>query len=137
MKFRNTFFSYTLVLLIMLYVGTAYVRFFVIDDYVVAYEGDCDPTEHDCYIGCEDEECIEKYYYFHVKKYAPDLFAQCGADITGCENAQVCFPGNERLCTITYCDTKHEYELCEQVPNSNSVQKAIDAQYFGGEYDPI
>ncbi len=103
MKFRDNILLYTLVPLILLSMGASYVRFMVTHDYMVAYEGTCDPSVHSCFVGCTDEECTEEYYYSNVQKYAVDLNAECGDNITDCEKANLCQP-NDQKCSITYCD---------------------------------
>ena len=85
MKFRENILVYTLVPLIILLIGASYMRFIVTHDYMVAYEGECDPSLNTCFVGCIDNECTSEYYYTKVQKYAPDLYKQCGSDITDCE----------------------------------------------------
>jgi hypothetical protein len=59
---RQHFFSVILVILLAFVTLVSYARFFVLDDYIVMYEGDCDPYTESCFIGCEDDECTEEYY---------------------------------------------------------------------------
>jgi len=81
----------------------------------VSYEGECDPKMELCFIGCENDECTKEYYYTMVQKYAPDVYAQCGEDITDCVEASVCLP-SDRECSITYCDPKVDGEnACEDI----------------------
>jgi len=101
---RQHFFSFTLVALLAFVMLVSYVRFMVLHDYVVAYEGDCDPYTESCFVGCEDDECTEEYYYFLIQKYAPNVQAQCGPDITDCDAAYECLPEDGEQCEITYCD---------------------------------
>lgn len=101
--FRDYFFSASLIVLIIVLIFISYNRFIVKHDYLVGYEGACDPTTESCFIGCEDDACTEEYYYTEMQKYAPDLYAECGKDITDCEVASVCFP-EDRECSVTYCD---------------------------------
>lgn len=112
MNFRSHFLSYVLLPFVIFFIGASYVRFFVIQDYLVSYEGTCDPAVHDCFVGCEDEECTSEYYYSVVEKYAPNLYEQCGADITDCEAASECTPGEEQ-CSITYCSPEVDGDACE------------------------
>lgn len=112
MHFRDYILLYTLVPLIVGLGVVSYVRFIVNHDYIVAYEGRCDPAIESCFIGCEDDACTTTYYYAKVQKYAADLYAQCGKDITGCEAASMCF-SDDRQCSITHCDVATDGEACE------------------------
>lgn len=114
--FRQHFFSFTIVILLLLTAGVSYVRFMMLHDYVVAYEGDCDPYTQSCFIGCEDDECTEEYYYSAVQKYAPNVEAQCGPDITDCDAAYECLPEDGDQCEIVYCDPVIDgEEACEML----------------------
>jgi len=110
--FRNHILFYTLVPIVLLLGTASYVRFIASHDYVVAYEGECDPTTQECFIGCEDDECTEEYYYVLMQKYAADLYEQCGADITDCEAANECLDG-DRECSVTTCDLEVDGDACE------------------------
>ncbi len=106
------FLFYSIISLIVIVGIFSYFRFFVYKDYIVEYEGDCDPYTQDCFIGCGDDDCKEEYYYSNMQKYAPDLFSQCGYDITDCDTASVCLP-NDRKCSITYCEIDTNGNVCE------------------------
>ena len=125
LNFRNNFLFYTLALLFILMVSASYFRFVVMKDYVVAYEGMCDPAENDCFVGCEDAECTEEYYYTKVQKYAPDIFAQCGDDITECEAANVCLPEEDTQCSVTYCDPELDGDECETLTEEVSDEAPV------------
>jgi hypothetical protein len=109
---QSKFLFYLLTLLCIAAVAASFYRFVVRNDYVVEYEGDCDPSENACFIGT-DEETGEAYYYVKVQKYAPELYAECGPDVVGCESASVCLPTDTR-CSVTFCsaDTLLEDEQC-------------------------
>lgn len=111
MHVRDHIFTYCVLALATLFVISAFVRFMVMHDYVIAYEGECDPIMSSCFVGCEDEECTTEYYYTHIQKYASDLFRQCGNSIEDCEYATMCFPSDQN-CSITYCDSSEEGEVC-------------------------
>lgn len=113
MSLKKNFFSCTLILLLILATGASYVRFIVLNDYLVAYEGECDPSANDCYLGCGNEECTEKYYYNIVTRHATEIQQLCGDDITDCEAANSC-PLNSQSCYITFCDKESE---CDEVDN--------------------
>ncbi len=131
MKFRDNIFLYVLVPLIIFLVSFSYLRFIVAHDYMVAYEGACDPVTNNCFIGCEDDVCTKEYYYTKVQKYAADLYAQCSEDITGCEAANECFPINDRKCSVTYCDLEIDGTACKvqvekpSVLSNDQVQSGI------------
>ncbi|PIZ86732.1 hypothetical protein COX93_03360, partial [Candidatus Nomurabacteria bacterium CG_4_10_14_0_2_um_filter_30_12] len=84
---------------------------------MVSYEGVCDPTIEKCFIGCEDDECTKEYYYSEVQKYAPDLYAECGNDITDCESANICLP-EDKECSVSYCDETIDGSICKITTNN-------------------
>ena len=96
-------------------ITASYYRFLIIHDYTVEYEGNCNPEESSCFVGCEDEECTVEYYYTVVTKHASDLIEQCGADISDCESAHVCLPIGDKECSVTYCDAATEGDACESI----------------------
>ena len=104
MKIKDNFLLLTLVPILVLFVGASFIRFMVLKDYLVAYEGFCNPEEKSCFVGCDNDECTENYYYSLVQKYGPNLYEQCGSDITDCAAAQMCLETNDEQCQITYCD---------------------------------
>jgi hypothetical protein len=112
-NFRNHFFFYTLATLIFVVGVFSYHRFIIRQDYVVGYEGVCDPVinTNKCFAGCDDDACTEKYYYSKMVKYAPDLYKECGEDITDCESANSCLPG-DRDCSVIYCNPEAEGDTC-------------------------
>lgn len=126
-SFRENFFTYTLAPLIVVMVVVAYVRFMVLNDYVVAYESDCDPYVESCFVGCEDDECTQEYYYSWVQKYAPNVEAQCGIDITDCDVAYECLPEDGDKCEIIYCNpTIDGKDSCETLTESDSIGEELE-----------
>lgn len=124
-KIRNHFFFYTLVTLIFIVGVFSYCRFMIRQNYMVGYEGVCDPAVNKCFAGCYDDACTEKYYYAKMVKYAPDLYEECGEDITDCESANVCLPDN-RDCSVTYCNPEVEGDTCAtetNIQNDNDVEE--------------
>ena len=111
LNFRNYFFSIILITLIIVVGVISYYRFIVKHDYIVGYEGVCDPTTEKCFVGVDDTSGKE-YYYSKVQKYEPDLYKECGKDITDCKDASVCLP-SDRKCSITYCDSKIDGSACD------------------------
>jgi len=99
----------------------SYNRFIINNDYFVGYEGVCDPNIEKCFIGCEDDECTEEYYYSQIVKYAPDLYSECGEDITDCKEANVCLP-SDRNCSITYCDIETDGDSCSTYIEKSNVE---------------
>lgn len=107
---------YGLIFFIILSGSVSYYRFLVKHDYVVSYEGACDPTQKRCFIGCKDDECTKTYYYSHMQKYAPDLYAECGENVIGCEAANACL-SSDRNCSVVYCESNgYEGECSGFVP---------------------
>lgn len=104
-NFRNYFFFYIIVILIFCAGVFSYHRFMIKQDYIVGYEGTCDPVSNTnkCFEGCDDDACAEKHYYSKMVKYASDLYKECGEDITDCESANSCLPGDHD-CSVVYCN---------------------------------
>lgn len=129
-SFRDNFFAYTLVPLLVCVAAVSYVRFMVLNDYVVAYESDCDPYSESCFIGCEDDECVEEYYYSVIQKYAPNVEAQCGVDITDCDAAYECLPEDRGRCEITHCDPDVDGEdSCETLTESDFTEEELEGLF--------
>jgi hypothetical protein len=105
LNIREYFFYYLLLVIILITGVFSYLRFIVRHDYIVYYEGECDPALMSCFVGCKDDECTEKYYYSEVQKYTPDLLRECGVFIDDCAGANVCLPTDQK-CSITYCDSE-------------------------------
>ena len=119
---RNHFFFYIIVLLIFVVGIFSYRRFMIKQDYMVGYEGVCDPAVNTskCFEGCDDDACTEKHYYLKMVKYAPDLYKECGENITDCESANACLP-DDRECFATYCNPEIKDDTCaSEINNENS-----------------
>lgn len=124
--FGEHFFQITIILFVALFIGASYVRFMVNHDYTVAYEGECDPYTQICFVGCEDDECTTEYYYSQMQKYAPNLYEQCGPDITDCEDAYACLPEDGEHCSITFCSPEIDGESCEQLTEEDFIEEEIE-----------
>lgn len=124
MKFRDNILLYVLVPVVILCAGYSYIRFMVMHDYMVAYEGICDPAVHRCFVNCNNDACTDKQYYAKVQKYDANLSTQCGKDITNCVVANVCLPQGDQKCSITYCDPKIDGSTCS-TPSGESSTTAI------------
>ena len=107
----NNFFLLVLLFAVIIVVFRSYNRFLVRYDYIVGYEGVCDPATEKCFVGVDDTSGKE-YYYSKMQKYEPDLYKECGKDITDCKDASVCLP-DDRKCSITYCDSKIDGSACD------------------------
>jgi len=94
---------------------TSYYRYVVATDFLVSYEIDCDPTVANCYIGCEDDDCSEEYYYQEIERHASTLLNLCGYDISDCDAAYTCMIGEDD-CSLFSCDPTEEANECA-VPN--------------------
>lgn len=112
--FRKHFFAYTLVLFTTLAVGATYYRFMVTYDYLVSYEGDCDPYTQDCFLYCEDETCSDPFYYSIIERHAAEIRTLCGKDVTTCDEAYICQESVE-ICSFTYCDPLINEGECEML----------------------
>ncbi len=124
MTFRENLFRNVLLLSVLYLTCASYVRFIVMHDYMVVYEGACDPLVHSCFVGCEDDTCSEHYYYARVQKYAPNVEQQCGTDITDCANAGQCIEADKGRCSVTYCDRTSAENECASLPQTEEVDEA-------------
>lgn len=114
MNIKSNIFFYLILLLSVLAFSAGYVRFVILHDYMVGYEGECDPATAVCFIGCENDECTTNYFYTKMQKYEPRLFEQCGDDITDCEEANYCLSDNDEKCLTTYCNPEVDIDICEK-----------------------
>ena len=133
--FRKYFLLYTLIPLLFVFTAASYYRFMVLHDYVVMYEGNCDPERNSCFVGCIDQECTEKYYYSMVTKNAAKLIEQCGEDITNCEFAYVCLPVSDEMCSITYCNIIFDGDICETLERKSNSGDNESVQSFNNSID--
>jgi len=114
MRFKDRILLWTLIPLILVAAGVSFYRFMIATDYLVNYEGPCDPEVAHCYVDCVDDECSEEYYYTIIERHASDVHALCGPDIIDCESAEFC-PAHEPQCSVTYCDPETEMDFCEDI----------------------
>ena len=103
MRFKDNILQYLIILFVIILTSILYFRFIVFHDYVVGYNGACDPTTGKCFESCNDDACSEKSYYSKIQKYEPDIKKECGEDITNCAQANICL-STDRYCSITYCN---------------------------------
>ncbi len=109
---QNNILKIVIILLMVLLTASAFYRFIIMQDYLVAYEGDCEPSTQSCFVYCEDDECIEPFYYSIIERRAYEVYEKCGADVTLCDDAYIC-PDNVAECEIIYCDPNSEQ--CDEI----------------------
>ncbi len=126
--------SFVIIPLVIIVCFISYYRFMVRNDYVVGYEGKCNPAIEKCFVGCEDDACTKNNYYSKVQKYAPDLYKECGKDITDCENASKCLPG-DRNCSIIHCDPTVEGDTC--ATSTVNIESTQEVEESGSTTDKI
>lgn len=112
---HSHFLSNSIGLLILIVAFLSFNRFVTNRDYIVGYEGVCDPSAKICFVGCDSEECLQKNYYVKMQKYAMSLYQECGEDITNCEEANQCLPGEDK-CVSAYCDPDIDGDSCSKLP---------------------
>jgi hypothetical protein len=105
--------------LLALAAGGSYYRFFVFHHYLVQYQTSCNPDVEHCYLtACSESDGAdcEPSYYKIVKKYASDLYRECGPDIQDCAAAEICL-ATDHSCVIQECDPSQlsEDEQCADV----------------------
>lgn len=99
---RKHFFSITVTTLLSLLIAGSFYRFIILQDYTVAYEGDCDPGSQICFVECETENCDDIYYYSVIERNAAHLYQLCGTDVTACDAAYTC--ADDSSCVEHFCD---------------------------------
>lgn len=128
-KINNHFFLFTLVTLILIVGVFSYRRFIIKQDYMVGYEGACNSVENKnkCFVGCDDDACAEKHYYLKMVKYAPDLYGECGKDITDCESSSSCLP-DDQDCSVTYCNPEIKDDTCAVETSTQNDKNDVSEQ---------
>jgi hypothetical protein len=117
MNFKKKILTYTIIPLIIFTAAVSYYRFVVISDFMVSYEGECDPEIESCFVDCADDECSEEYYYTEITRHHNEIESLCGEDITDCEAANSCQESEE--CEILYCDPETDEDACEEINQDN------------------
>lgn len=117
MHFKKYFFSYILSSLLIFTVIVSCYRFIIISDYIVSYEIDCDPTTESCFVGCEDDECTQEYYYAVMERKAFEINSICGKDIINCDMAYYCPNDTNIECNLTYCNAETDGDSCSDLNN--------------------
>lgn len=116
-KSRNHFFLYILLVFVVTVGVLSYYRFSVKHDYYVGYNGSCDPSTESCFVQNEDGTDTKSIYFSKMKKYAPDLFRECGSDITNCSEANICL-SSDHNCSKIYCDKNIGEDNCSNPPTT-------------------
>lgn len=119
MQFRKYFLVYTLLPLIVLLISASFYRFIILRDYIVVFEGDCNPESSNCFIGCNDEECTDIYHFVKVRTHASEIYAKCGNNIKDCEAANSCDIKSETRCSVSQCDPVTDGDSCEVIEQTN------------------
>ena len=127
MSFARHILLFTIIPLLLFTAGYSYYRFIDQRDYTIEYEGECDPAAESCFIGCEDDACETTYTYKLIERHAADTYRLCGADITDCEAASACEPGEE-TCSVTYCDPLLEGDGCAEAGKLEIEEGPADAE---------
>ena len=116
--FLNRLLLFTTLLLVILMVSASFYRFMTLEDYLVYYEGACDPYLETCFETCLDDDCTEVLHHTYVERQAAYLHALCGEDVTMCDAANSC-QDDETQCMVRYCDEKKDGDLCEDLSLSD------------------
>lgn len=106
--------------LLLFMIIVSYVRFVVLTDYLVSYEAICDPQAQSCYVGCDNEDCSENYYYAIITRHANEIEALCGKDISDCSAADTC-SADEEQCAVEYCDPAETFQSCDDINPKNDL----------------
>lgn len=108
--------SLVLVPTLLLVVAASYVRFFILQDYLIAYEGECDPATQSCYVWCEDTESEESCsYYSVIERKAYEIAKKCDLDLSECDAAYAC-QEDVAICLISYCEPSVDgEESCDTI----------------------
>lgn len=122
---RNHILKIIIIPLVILFVGASYVRFVLLNDYMVSYEVACNPETDSCFIGCSDDECTQQYPYYTVEKYATNVTRECGSTIENCTFATQCVPEDTDTCTMTYCSPETG-DTCFIATDTTSSQVELD-----------
>lgn len=115
---------YITIPLLVLAIAGSYYRAMVSYDYIVEYEGFCDPYTESCFVYCEDDECADPFYYTWMTKKASVVVDQCGkGDINECDVAFECSE-DEVACEKIYCEPGLD-EDCEYLTESDTPTEEV------------
>lgn len=111
MENKTKIFWFALALLLIISIGATYYRIFVVRNYQIVSELDCDPETEKCFVyTCDpatEEDCDAtdpNYYYKKISKNASQI-AVCDPHTRDDCPELNCAP-NEPKCSIEYCDVE-------------------------------
>lgn len=110
---KSHFFFYIITLFLFFLTSASILRFIILQDYIVSYEGECDPETESCFMYCEDENCTDPSYYTIIERHARELRETCGPDVTTCDQAYSC--AGDDSCRVIYCNPDNEDEICDNI----------------------
>ena len=114
------YFAIIIFVMVIFAVASSFSRFLVTYDYLISYEGTCDPNEASCFVYCENETCDDPLYYTIIERMAYTLVDLCGENsILDCSAADMCY-SDEEYCVIYHCDTETD-EGCSLDTELNST----------------
>lgn len=123
--FKKNFFLIVVFILVIITACATSYRFYVLKDYVIEYETECDPYTESCFISCENESCDEVFYYKYITRHAREIFDVCGADITDCEEATACY-SDSGDCDVEFCDVNSDE--CDSMTVDNIENIDVDLE---------
>jgi len=100
----------------LLFVCATIYRFNIQQNYLVAFESDCDPETQSCFVYCENDDCNDPFFYSVIEREAAQLHEMCGADVTVCDAAYSC--NNDTTCKNLFCDPSTDgVGQCDDINN--------------------
>lgn len=128
---KKIFIAIVFFLVVYAVVGLGYYRFFVLRDYDITGQADCDPETEACFVyRCDpalDEECpedpAERTSYYKLISIKADRLPFCTPGENGCP-ALACQSGQD--CQDVFCDA-------DNVPEGEDCN---DPQKYSGENGP-
>ena len=131
---KSTILLSVFILLVVISVGLSFYKYFILRDYTIQSQVDCDPYSEACFIyRCDStvEECsgdpvADTWYYKLVDRKAKNL-PSCNPEEEGCD--VVTCGENENGCFVTLCDMTAEAEGAEcSDPAVYSLQNSIEEE---------
>lgn len=144
---KSKIFFVVFFLLIVGSIGATYYRYFILRDYMITAQADCDPYTEHCFVYVCDpsaEECTgdpeeDTSYYQNISRNASNI-PLCDPADEECE-ALVC-PAGEADCTVMLCDvdTVSEGEVCNDPvvytslhPEEEETEELMEGEEADGE----
>ena len=136
---EDAFWSRTLVVFfcvaIAISVGTAFYKFFVLRDYSIQTQVDCDPSVDSCFVlectpdsdgvtgDCTGDPEQDTHYYKIMQKNVANVY-DCTAGSDGCPT--VTCDKNETGCGYTYCEQDNTDGVTCSQPQAGSTDQQTD-----------